>query len=561
MSDYNTHVTTTTAMSMPPFTHEVINDGDTKKSGLEHLEDTTFGVEHDTAPVSAFVDLSQLKAFRIFWLSVLISVAASFSAVSDGYALAMPGSIIANQGFINRFGRQIDPTTGAVSLSAHDVSVWGGTTSAGQICGMVLQAFIGDKLGRRTSLLAMSAFLALATVCELVAKDWRVWLVAKLFGGIGTGIMQAATPLYIAEMAPPQIRGFMLSFYSFFFSIGQFLSAIVLNFTNTSHPLDYKIPIYVEWGFVGFYVPVIILLLPESAWWLALHGKDDKAKRVLKRLYGRVSGYNVEHEYRVLVHAVQLEQTVHSSQKSASWLAIFKGVDARRTFVSFFPFCMQQLFGVPLIFGYITYFFQLVGVTQPFLITIIVNVVGMVGVLIGTFLTDFVGRRPLILVGGAVMCISLLSVGIAGSVAASAVGNKVLIAFSIIWVIAYGCSIGPLGYAYTAESSRLQLRAKTEACATAGTSMVGLLFNYTVPYMLNADEANWGLKTGFFFGGTGLAATIIAYFTIPETSRRTYAELDELFENRVSARKFKSYKTQVQMDRDAREELAQNASG
>lgn len=70
----------------------------------------------------------------------------------------------------------------------------------------------------------------------------------------------------------------------------------------------------------------------------------------------------------------------------------------------------------------------------------------MTGVLIGTFLTDFVGRRPLILVGGFIMFSSLLSVGIAGSVAASSTGNQVLIAFSIIWVIAYVSVYATLGF-------------------------------------------------------------------------------------------------------------------
>lgn len=95
----------------------------------------------------------------------------------------MPGNIIANQGFINQFGSVLKwiqrkstrslahvncwsdmiGRTGALALSAHDVSVWGGGTSAGQIAGMILQAFVGDKLGRKASLLTMSLFLALVS--------------------------------------------------------------------------------------------------------------------------------------------------------------------------------------------------------------------------------------------------------------------------------------------------------------------------------------------------------------------------------------------------------------
>ncbi len=75
-------------------------------------------------------------------------------------------------------------------------------------------------------------------------------------------------------------------------------------------------------------MPVILFLLPESVWWLSLHGKDEKAKKTLNRLYGRVSGYDVDREYEVIRFAITQEQTIHSAQKSASWFAIFRGVDA-----------------------------------------------------------------------------------------------------------------------------------------------------------------------------------------------------------------------------------------
>lgn len=73
-----------------------------------------------------------------------------------------------------------------------------------------------------------------------------------------------------------------------------------------------------------------------------------------------------------------------------------------------------------------------------------------------------------------------------------------------------------------------------------------MLQNYTVPLMLSDQYAGWGAKIGFFFGPLAVLFTILVWFTVPETKGRTYGELDELFERRVPAWKFKSTKTSVQ---------------
>jgi hypothetical protein len=57
--------------------------------------------------------------------------------------------------------------------------------------------------------------------------------------------------------------------------------------------------------------------------------------------------------------------------------------------------------------------------------------------------------------------------------------------------------------------------------------------------MLNTDSWNWGAKAGFFWAGTGMLCAVWTYFRVPEPKGRTYAEMDMLFEARVSARKFR----------------------
>jgi hypothetical protein len=66
--------------------------------------------------------------------------------------------------------------------------------------------------------------------------------------------------------------------------------------------------------------------------------------------------------------------------------------------------------------------------------------------------------------------------------------------------------------------------------------------------------AGWGVKTAFFFGCLGGIIASIGWFIVPETARRTPAEIDEMFEKRVNLRKFRTYVTDVQKEQQAQEE-------
>ena len=107
------------------------------------------------------------------------------------------------------------------------------------------------------------------------------------------------------------------------------------------------------------------------------------------------------------------------------------------------------------------------------------------------------------------------------------------------------------GWTFVGEASTPRLRAKTAGFAAGGTAAFGLLFNYTTPLMLANPGANWGLQIGYFWCGLTCVSLVIIYFFIPETKGRTYSELDELFEKKVPARKFKTTETAVDIAKQA----------
>lgn len=74
--------------------------------------------------------------------------------------------------------------------------------------------------------------------------------------------------------------------------------------------------------------------------------------------------------------------------------------------------------------------------------------------------------------------------------------------------------------------------------------------------MLVANNgANFGYNTAWLFFGLGLVASIGAWFLIPETARRSPAELDELYEERVPCWKMRKYVTRVETEVEVRQVL------
>lgn len=127
------------------------------------------------------------------------------------------------------------------------------------------------------------------------------------------------------------------------------------------------------------------------------------------------------------------------------------------------------------------------------------------------------------------------------------------LAFSLFWRLG-STLLGNLGWAYIGETGSSRLRAKTAGVAACGGVCLGLVFNTSVPYMLNATAANWGLKTAFFFAGISAPFVVVSFFLVPDTSRRTAAELDEMFRKKVRPWRFRSYVTDAKKALDAEKE-------
>ncbi len=162
---------------------------------------------------------------------------------------------------------------------------------------------------------------------------------------------------------------------------------------------------------------------------------------------------------------------------------------------------------------------------------------GMVGTAGSWFLMSRIGRRTIHFSG---LCSQLLLLIIVGSLSFSSDNASVwaIGALLIVFTFVYDFTVGPVTYSLVSELSSTRLKAKTIVLARAAYNASNIFVNVMTNYQLGSAAWNWGARTAYFWAGTCLLSTIWVFFRLPEPKGRSYAELDLLFEGKVSARKF-----------------------
>ncbi|KAL2843339.1 general substrate transporter [Aspergillus pseudoustus] len=506
--------------------------------------------------LTGYEHLGVWASIKKFKVASAICFLTAISAAAEGYQISLVGSIIANPGFVKVFATQVDETS-QPTLASSVLSTWGSLSSVGQLVGQLLISFVSNRFGRKISMYSLWLILALSIIVEGISRNWRVWLAAKILGGLGVGCLQATLPLYIGEIAPIRIRGTFLMCYTMWWVTGQFFAPIALQSFSKSDPENWLTPVFTQWAHIGLMF-VIFLVVPESPSWYILRGKAELAKKSLRFIYWRVDGFDINHQYNLLSINVDHERDVAKKQEGESWYEIFRGINRLRTIISFWAIMTQQFLGLQVFFTYGTYFFQQAGLEDPFMATCITSGVNIAASLVIICLADITGRRWMVTWGSTLCWVCGVGVGTLGVVPKNGASDIILVIFAVFWNIGLIANSAG-GYACLSEVSSLRLRTFTIGFAIGIIGPVGIVMGILVPYMLNANQWDWGLKTTWFFTGIGAPFLLALWFLIPETSGRSTAELDELFERKIKPWRF--HKTLTLTQRMAEKEGTASKDG
>lgn len=459
----------------------------------------------------------------------------SSTLIMEGYDLALLGSLYASQVFNKKYG-ELNPHTGKYAISAAWQSGLSNGARAGEIIGLIIAGWTADRFGYKMTTIG-SLILMIAFVFVLFfAPNVKILVLGEVLCGIPWGAFQSVTPAYASEVAPVKLRPYLTTFINMCWVIGQFFAAAVNK--GSVHRTDewaYRIPFAVQWVWP---VPILVGLLfaPESPWWHVRHGNREEAKKSLLRLTSRNQpDFNADDTIAMIEHTNELEK---SMQTGVRFRDCFKGIDLRRTEIVVGIWLVQTLGGQN-IMGYFSYFMVQAGMStsNSFSLSMGQYALGMVGTAGSWFLMHHVGRRTIHFSG---LCAQFLLLIIVGSLSFATSNSSVwaIGALLIVFTFVYDFTVGPVTYSLVSELSSTRLKAKSIVLARAAYNASNIFVNVMTNYQLSSTAWNWGARAAFFWGGSCLLSAIWVYFRLPEPKGRTYAELDLLFENKVSARKF-----------------------
>ncbi|KAF4981692.1 hypothetical protein FZEAL_2579 [Fusarium zealandicum] len=491
--------------------------------------------------------------FRDFWEHrrvLMFCLIIYLLPINFGYEISMMGKLLAVTPFAQKFGYKAGET---YVIAATDQQILNAANTIGIFVSAFATGIISDFIGRKKTIIIACVVCIGGVIVQFFSHSILMLFAGKVVSTLGFGLGHSLGPVFVAELAPVKMRGLCLALLNTMITLGQWLNSLVVySCKKDVSDMAWRIPVVTQLVPPGLML-LCLVLLPESPTWLLIKGRREEASKAYLRFNG--PDFDVDAAMAVATVAIEKEQEAKKEEKASSWLECFKDTNLRRTTIIVMVYLSQQFIGVGFISGYLTYYFRLAGVNDPLAVGQAANAIQLFGNMCSWPLVDRLGRRPLIVGGCFVMTALLLVIGGISTIG-SAPALSATVAFMVIWGFLYQATLGAIAYSVGGETSSVQLRQKTYSINIMVSTAFSCLVTQVMPYLINTDQANLGGRICFVFFGLSTPMCFYLYFCLPELKGRNYAEVQELFENRVPARKFKGYVCEVSLANEHEQEKA-----
>ncbi|KAI5273173.1 hexose carrier protein [Aureobasidium subglaciale] len=417
-----------------------------------------------------------------------------------------------------------------------------GMLELGAFIGCFFMPYMADKISRKWALTIVVVIFNLGAVIQTAAQNYGMLVAGRFIGGIGVGTLALGAPLYISEIAPPNLRGSLLVLESISICLGVVISFwITYGTKELSGEIAYRLPLGLQMVCATL-LGGCIHFFPYSPRWLASVGRNEEALVSLCKLRRLPdTDARVRTEYEGILAEVEFETAMQEKRHPGvhgiklelfSWADLFTKKVWRRTAVGMGVAFFQQLSGINAFIYYAPTLFESIGQSSGMALILsgVFNVLQLVAVAVCFFIIDKVGRRPLAIFGGFGACIPYAIIAILAGLyddswATHTAQGWAAVAMAFLFIMIYGVSYSPLGWCLPSEVFPNALRSKGVAVSTATVWLCNFIVGVATPPMIE----NIGFGTYVFFAAFCFLAGVWAYFLVPETRGRTLEQMDEAF--------------------------------
>ncbi|KAK5866497.1 hypothetical protein PBY51_020685 [Eleginops maclovinus] len=395
----------------------------------------------------------------------------------------------------------------------------------GGMTGALLVGKLVTKYGRKGTLVRATVLVFIGGALMGFSRSCRMpamVILGRFITGVHSGICLSVVPMYLGEIAPKSLRGFLGLVPSIHICLGVFIAQVLglheLLGKEEHWPLLLSLIVF----------PTMIQLMllpwfPESPRYLLIEKGNINATIAALKWY-RPKG-NIQAE----VDEMQEEQRSLSSVQTISVLGLLRDRCVRWQVITIVVLNIgMQLSGIDAIWFYTNDIFRDAGIPDLNIqyTTVGTGAIEVIAGMLGCFTIERVGRRPLII--GGFLFMGICCAGITLSVLFQAeVGFMRYISVGCVVGIIAGFCIGPAGVPFLITAELFKQSHRPAAYTVAG--VLNWMSNFTIGFVFPFLEMTMGPYCYLIFCTICLGVALYAIFIIPETKNKTFLEISQMF--------------------------------
>ena len=437
-----------------------------------------------------------------------------------GRAVVWTAAITALGGLL--FGYDTGVVSGALlflhtsfgNVSSFDKELVTGLLLVGAAVGAFASGRLSDRIGRRPVILITASVFVIGVLGAAFSPELWVLIAMRFVIGLAVGSASMAVPLYISEVAPPRVRGALVSFNQLALTMGILVAFLV----------DYALSSSAAWRlmFGLAAIPAVLLFLgmltqAESPVWLVTHGRTAEARAVLARVRSR--DHDVDGE---------IDEIEALGERTSSYRELLRPDVRKLVVIGVLLAVFQQITGINTVIYYAPTLLHQAGLgNSASLLANVGNGIVNVGMtVVAIWLIDKVGRRVLLIGGTIGMAIALFAVATTFAVSGNTLGHTAAIVAVVslaVYTGSFAIGLGPVFWLLISEIYPARIRGKSMSVATMANWGANFVVAISFLTLLNTIS-----NAGTFFLLGFLTIVAVGYFwrSVPETEGLTLEEIE-----------------------------------
>jgi sugar porter (SP) family MFS transporter len=398
----------------------------------------------------------------------------------------------------------------------------------GCLAGALLAGALSDKFGRKRLLLVAALLFATTSLGNAFAGSYAIFVAWRMLGGVAIGLASNLSPMYIAEVAPAQVRGKLVAINQLTIVIGillaQYLNWFLVRKLPPGATDEFIRTSWFgqqgwRWMFGLTAAPSLLffagmLLVPESPRWLAKNGNSELARSILNRIGGE--GY-------ADAAIADIQSTLASEEVQRVRFSDLLEPKMRQVLVLGVVLAVfQQWCGINVIFNYAEEIFRAAGYDIS---TVLKNIawtgsVNLVFTLVALGVVDRGGRRPLMLFGSAALAVVYIALGFCYS---GGVKGLPMLLLVLAAIGSYAMSLAPVTWVVISEIFPNRIRGAAMAVAVSALWIACFILTLTFP-ILNSTLGSAG--TFWLYAAICVAGFAFIKLKLPETKGKSLEQIE-----------------------------------